>query len=71
MKFSGQNVLITGAGKGIGKEIATVLAGFGLKTWINYRSGAKEADDLKTAIEAEGGKAAVIGFDATDEAAFT
>ncbi|MDR2153024.1 MAG: 3-oxoacyl-ACP reductase FabG, partial [Helicobacteraceae bacterium] len=39
--------------------------------WINYRSGAKEADDLKTAIEAEGGKAAVIGFDATDEAAFT
>ncbi|MDR0664249.1 MAG: 3-oxoacyl-ACP reductase FabG [Helicobacteraceae bacterium] len=70
MKFSGQNVLITGASGGIGKEIATALASYGLKTWIGYRSGAKEADALKEAIEASGGKAAVIGFDAADEAAF-
>ncbi|MDR1451837.1 MAG: 3-oxoacyl-ACP reductase FabG [Helicobacteraceae bacterium] len=71
MKFSGKNALVTGASRGIGKAIAQTLAAYGLKTWINYRSGAKEADELKAAIESEGGKAAVIGFDATDEAAFT
>jgi len=71
MKFSGKNVLITGSSRGIGAEIAKTLAGFGLKVWVNYRSGAKEADAVKDAIEAEGGSAAVIGFDVSDEAAFT
>ena len=70
MKFSGKNVLVTGASRGIGTEIAKTLAGFGLKVWINYRSGAKEADAVKETIEANGGSAAVIGFDVTDEAAF-
>ncbi|GHV58549.1 3-oxoacyl-[acyl-carrier-protein] reductase [Campylobacterota bacterium] len=70
MNFSGQNVLITGASKGIGREIAKQLAANGLKVWINYRSGAAEADELKAALESEGGKAAVIGFDATDDNAF-
>ncbi|WP_457748433.1 3-oxoacyl-ACP reductase FabG [Sulfurimonas sp.] len=70
MKFSGKNVLVTGASRGIGAEIAKTLAGFGLKVWINYRSGAAEADAVKEAIEANGGSAAVIGFDVTDEAAF-
>ena len=38
MKFSGKNVLITGASKGIGAQIAKNLASYGLKVWINYRS---------------------------------
>ncbi len=70
MKFSGTNVLVTGSSRGIGAEIAKTLAGFGLKVWINYRSGAAEADAVKDAIEAAGGKAAVIGFDVSDEVAF-
>jgi len=70
MKFSGKNVLVTGSSRGIGAEIAKTLAGFGLKVWINYRSGAVEADAVKDAIEAAGGNAAVIGFDVSDEAAF-
>jgi len=70
MKFSGKNVLVTGSSRGIGAEIAKTLAGFGLKVWINYRSGAAEADSVKEAIEAAGGSAAVIGFDVSDEAAF-
>ncbi len=70
MKFSGNNVLVTGASRGIGAQIAKTLAGFGLKVWINYRSGAAEADAIKAEIEANGGTAAVIGFDVTDEAAF-
>ena len=70
MKFSGKNVLVTGSSRGIGAEIAKVLAGYGLKVWVNYRSGAAEADAVKEAIEAAGGEAAVIGFDVSDEAAF-
>jgi len=70
MKFSGSNVLVTGASRGIGAAIARVLAGYGLKVWINYRSGAAAADALKEEIEAAGGSAAVIGFDVSDETAF-
>jgi len=70
MKFSGKNVLVTGASRGIGAEIAKVLASYGLKVWINYRSGAQAADKVKAEIEAAGGQAAVIGFDVSDEAAF-
>ncbi|MFZ3052329.1 MAG: SDR family NAD(P)-dependent oxidoreductase, partial [Sulfuricurvum sp.] len=68
MKFTGKNVLVTGSSRGIGAEVAKVLAGYGLKVWINYRSGATAADAVKDEIEAAGGKAAVIGFDVSDEA---
>ncbi|MCX6061652.1 MAG: SDR family NAD(P)-dependent oxidoreductase, partial [Campylobacterales bacterium] len=70
MKFTGKNVLVTGSSRGIGAEVATVLAGDGLKVWINYRSVATAADAVKDEIERAGGKAAVIGFDVSDEAAF-
>jgi len=70
MVFSGKNVLVTGASKGIGKEIAKTLADYGLKVWINYRSKPELADALQAEIEAEGGQAAVICFDASDEQAF-
>jgi 3-oxoacyl-[acyl-carrier protein] reductase len=70
MKFSGNNVLVTGASRGIGAQIAKTLAEMGLKVWINYRSGEAEANAVKAAIEAEGGRAEVIGFDVSDEEAF-
>ena len=70
MTFSGKNALITGASRGIGAEIAKVLAGYGVKVWINYRSNAEMADKLKDEIENSGGSAAVIGFDVSDEKAF-
>jgi len=70
MTFSGKNALITGASRGIGAEIARVLADYGVKVWINYRSNAELADKLKDEIEANGGNAAVIGFDVSDEKAF-
>lgn len=70
MKFSGKNVLVTGSSRGIGAEIAKVLAGYGLKVWINYRSKPELADALKAEIESSGGKAAVVEFDVTDEEAF-
>ncbi len=71
MRFSGKNVLVTGSSRGIGAEIAKVLAGYGLKVWINYRSGADAAEAVKADILSSGGEAEVIGFDVSDEAAFT
>ena len=70
MKFSGKNVLVTGASRGIGRDIALVLAGYGLKVWINYRSDPNPADELKDEIISNGGSAAVVKFDITDEDAF-
>jgi len=70
MQFSGKNVLVTGASRGIGAQVAKTLAGYGLKVWINYRSGEAAAQEVKAEIEAAGGSAAIIGFDVSDEAAF-
>ena len=70
MTFTGTNVLITGASRGIGAQIAKTLASYGLKVWINYRSGANEALKIKEEIEATGGKAAVVQADVTKEDEF-
>ncbi len=70
MKFTGKNVLVTGSSRGIGAEIAKSLAGFGLKVWVNYRSGEAEAKAVQEAIINAGGEAEVIGFDVSDEGAF-
>ncbi len=70
MKFTGNNVLITGASRGIGAQIALTLASFGLKVWINYRNGAAQADAIKEQIEAAGGTAAVIKADVSNEQEF-
>ena len=71
MKFTGSNVLVTGASRGIGAQIAKTLASFGLKVWINYRSGAEAAEAIKEEIEKAGGKAAIIKADVTNEEEFT
>ncbi len=70
MVFSGKNVLVTGSSRGIGAEIAKVLAGYGLKVWVNYRSGKEQADAVCSEIKKSGGNAEVIGFDVGDESAF-
>lgn len=70
MTFDGKNVLVTGGSKSIGAEICRYLATLGLKVWINYRSKPELADSLKNEIESNGGKVAVINFDATNEQDF-
>jgi len=70
MKFTGNNVLVTGSSRGIGAQIAKGLAAQGLKVWVNYRSGQAEAETVKEAIIAAGGQAEVIGCDVSDDEAF-
>ncbi len=67
MKFTGTNVLVTGASKGIGAQVAKELATYGLKVWINYRSKPELADAVKEEIESAGGTAAVIKGDVSIE----
>ncbi len=70
MKFTGSNVLVTGSSRGIGAEIAKTLASFGLKVWINYRTGEAEAKAVLDEILSNGGKGDIIGFDVTNEKDF-
>lgn len=71
MKFSGKNVLITGASRGIGADTAKVLSSYGLKVWINYKNNQNKALELKNDIESNGGIASVIGFDVSNEDDFS
>lgn len=70
MKFTGTNVLVTGASKGIGAEIAKTLASYGLKVWINYRSGMEAAEAIQNEIISNGGSAAIVKADVTNEEEF-
>lgn len=67
MNFCGKNVLVTGASRGIGAQIAKTLAGYGLKVWINYRSNQEEALAVLSAIETAGGQGAIVKADVSKE----
>ena len=56
--------LVTGADKGIGKEIARQLAAAGLAVWVGSRDGARG----ERAVEEIGGDARLLVLDVTDEA---
>jgi len=54
--------LVTGANKGIGKEIARQLAGAGLTVYV----GSRDADRGRRAVEEIGGDARLLVLDVTD-----
>ncbi len=55
--------LVTGASRGIGRAIAIKLAREGYVVAVNYAGSQAAAEEVKAAIEAEGGRAIVIQGD--------
>ncbi|MBX8484832.1 SDR family NAD(P)-dependent oxidoreductase [Pseudomonas cichorii] len=65
-----QIALITGASRGLGRNMALHLAKRGIHIIGTYRSGATEAETLKQEIEALGGKAVMLPLDITDTTSY-
>jgi NAD(P)-dependent dehydrogenase (short-subunit alcohol dehydrogenase family) len=61
--------LVTGAGRGVGREIALSLAAEGASVAVNYRSSSKDAETLVAEIAAKGGKAKMYQADVANFAA--
>ena len=61
--LTGKVAVVTGARKGIGRAIALKLAQHGASIVINYRSSAKEAEEVIEEIRNSGGKAEMVQGD--------
>jgi 3-oxoacyl-[acyl-carrier protein] reductase len=59
-------ILVTGATRGIGREIALSLARQGAHVVFNYRSDENQALNLKNQLTDLAGKASALKFDVTD-----
>ncbi len=62
-------VLVSGAGKRIGRTIALALANAGWAVAVHYNTSQNEADEVVRLIEAGGGRAAAVQGDLADPAA--
>lgn len=60
MSLNGKVAIVTGASRGIGKQIALQLADAGAKVVVNYSSNEAKAVEVVQAIEQAGGEAAAI-----------
>lgn len=61
--LEGKIALVTGGGRGIGREIALTLAGYGADVAVNYSGSKEKAEETAELIRAAGGRAAVIQAD--------
>ena len=60
MNLSGKIALVTGAGRGIGRQIAVTLAGYGATVIVNYNGSQAKAEEVVTEIKNHGGRAEAL-----------
>ena len=51
--LTGKVALVTGAGRGIGREIALTLASYGADVAVNYNGSKEKAEEVVSQIEAD------------------
>ena len=64
--LEGKVALVTGAGRGIGREIALTLAEYGADVIVNYHGSREKAQEVVKQIEQLGRKAAAIQCSVAD-----
>ena len=64
--LEGKIALVTGASRGIGRQIAITLAARGAQVIVNYNGSAAKAEEVVKEIEAAGGKAEAIQCSVAD-----
>lgn len=64
-KFTGKTAVVTGASRGIGREVALLLAREGANVTVNYSGSQERAEQVVQEIEANGGKAIAVQADVT------
>lgn len=64
--LTGKVALVTGAGKGIGCQIAKTLASYGATVVLNYAHSKEAAEETAEEICQNGGKASIYGCDVSD-----
>lgn len=64
--LEGKIALVTGASRGIGRQIALKLAGQGAFVIVNYNGSAAKAEETVKEIEAAGGKAEAVQCNVSD-----
>lgn len=60
MNLTGKVALVTGASRGIGRQIAVTLAGYGATVIVNYNGSQEKAEAVVKEIEEKGGHAEAI-----------
>ena len=65
-KFAGKAAIVTGASRGIGREIALLLAQEGARVAVNYSGSKDKADEVVQLITESGGEAFAIQADVSN-----
>ena len=64
--LAGKSALVTGASRGIGRAVALKLSSLGAKIAINFAGNLTKAQEVKDAIESNGGEAILVQGNVAD-----